>query len=119
MKLRGAAAAAALLLVACSHAQAWRATGETVVALGESYVATGEAMDALLDRGLISVESYRTWAAFCSYWRPAYDEAFRQWLNGDATAQQRAAGVLSLLAAELAVWTARSARPEPQDGGAP
>jgi len=112
-----------LALGSCTHAQAWRASGETVIALGETFAATGQAMDAMLDRGLVSVQTYRTWAAFCAYWKPAYDEAFKQWANGDATAQQRVAGVLTLLSAELAVWTARSASPEVQpeakDGGAP
>lgn len=104
-------------LQSCTHTQVWRASGETITALGETYAATGQAFDALLDRKLISVETYRTWAAFCDYWKPAYDEAFKQWLNGDAAAQERVAGVLSLLSAELAVWTARSA--QPPDGGAP
>lgn len=110
------------LLNGCTHGQVWKATGVTVTALGETFAATGQAMDELEAKGLVSKQTYRTWAAFCDYWKPAYDEAFKQWLNGDASAQQRAAGVLSLLSAELAVWTARSAQPEAQpavDGGAP
>lgn len=101
--------ATALLLItslACTHAQGWVATGESLSVLGQSFAATGKLMDSALDAKAVTVEQYRRWAAFSHFFKPTYDVACDRWLHADDDASEHAAAVLAALAAELAGWTA-------------
>lgn len=104
--MRRRAALALLLLVACTHQQAYVASGETLAQLGPAFKTTGLAMDAALDAHLVTPEQYRRWAAFAKYFKPTFDLACARWLSEDATASQHATAVLTALGAELATWTA-------------
>lgn len=97
---------AVVLFAACTHTQAYVATGESLVTLGETFVATGHLMDSALDKGAVTPEQYRRWAAFAHYFKPTYDVAADRWLHSDDTAAQHAAAVLAALSAELAGWVA-------------
>lgn len=102
-------AIAATLLGAthCAHEKAWRVTGEGLVTLQATYIATGKAIDAAHDKGLMTDAEYRKWAAFARYFAPTYDIAADRWLHGDDTATEHAAAVLAALSAELATWAAK------------
>lgn len=92
--------------IACTHTQVWVASGESLVVLGESFVATGHAMDAALDAKTVDEATYRRWAAFARYFKPAYETAADRWLHSDDSASKHAAAVLASLSAELAEWAA-------------
>lgn len=104
---------ALLALAACTHEQAWVASGESIAALGTTYDTTGKLMDRALDEKLIDEATYRRWVAFCHYYRPLYDAARDRWLHSDDTAAEHAAAVLTALAAEVTQWGAVAA------GGSP
>jgi len=103
----GAGFAALLFLASCAHEKAWRVTGEGLVTLQATYIATGRAIDAAHDKGLMTDAEYRKWAAFARYFAPTYDIAADRWLHGDDTATEHAAAVLAALSAELATWAAK------------
>jgi hypothetical protein len=93
-----------LLLLACTHQQAWVASGESIAAIGSTYDAVGAQMDRALDTKRIDEATYRRWAAFCHYYRPLYDTARDRWLHSDDPAAEHAAAVLAALSAELTQW---------------
>lgn len=95
-----------LLLLACSHTQIWVATGESLVALSDTFAATAQLMNAALDAKVVTPEQYQRWASFAAYFKTTYDLAADRWLHADATASEHAAVVLSTLSAELAEWNA-------------
>lgn len=103
---------ALLLFAACTHTQAWRASGESIDALGQTFLATGHALDAAYDAKLLPEAQYERWRAFARYAKPLYDTASDRWLHADDTASAHAAAVLAALSAELAGFTAMA-------GGAP
>ena len=97
---------------ACTHQQAWVASGETIAAIGTTFDTVGARMDAALDAKRIDEATYRRWAAFCNYYRAVYDPARDRWLNSDDTAAEHAAAVLAALSAEIAQWgTVAGGRP--------
>lgn len=106
---RNARLAAVLALscaMACTHAQAWVASGESLDALGKTFLATGQALDAAYDAHLVTEAQYGRWRAFVGYFKPTYDLAADRWLHGDDSAAEHAAAVLAALSAELAGFTA-------------
>lgn len=103
---RLAAVVALSCAIACTHAQAWQASGENLDALGRTFLATGAALDAAYDAHLVSEAQYSRWRAFVGYFKPTYDLAADRWLHGDDTAAEHAAAVLAALSAELAGFAA-------------
>ena len=97
-----------IVLAACTHAQAWRASGESIDALGRTFLETGRALDAAYDAKLVTEQQYDRWRAFVAYWQPVYDLAADRWLHGDDTASEHAAAVLAALSAELATFAVSS-----------
>ena len=97
-------------VAACSHEKAWRVTGESLAGLGNTFADTGRAMDAAHEAKRIDDATYRRWAAFAHHFKALYDTTADRWLHGDETASEHAAVVLAALSAELAKWTAESAR---------
>lgn len=95
---------ALLALAACSHTQAYVATGESIDALGQTFVATGHALDAAYDAHRVSEAQYDRWRAFVKFFKPTYDMAADRWLHADETASEHAAAVLAALSAELATF---------------
>lgn len=93
-----------LTLAACTHAQAWVATGESIDALGKTFLATGRALDAAYDAHQLSEAQYSKWRAFVKYFKPTYDVAADRWLHADDTAGEHAGAVLAALSAELATF---------------
>jgi hypothetical protein len=91
-------------LVACSHTQAWQASGEGIDALGKTFIATGQALDAAYDAHHVAEAQYAKWRAFVAFFKPTYDLAADRWLHGDDTAAEHAAVVLAALSAELATF---------------
>lgn len=101
-----AALAAIATISACTHSQAWSASGEAIAALGQTFVATGHAMDAAYDAHTVTPEQYRRWAAFAHHFKALYDTTADRWLHADDSAAEHAAAVLAALSAELAEFTA-------------
>lgn len=99
--------------VSCSHAQAYVATGESIDALGKTFLVTGQALDAAYDAHQVSEAQYERWRAFVKYFKPVYDGAADRWLHGDDTAARHAAAVLAALSAELAGYTALTSTGDP------
>lgn len=93
----------------CAHEKAWQVTGESLVTLGDTFVATAGLMDAALDSKAVTVEQYRRWATFVKYFKPIYLQASERWQHDGDTAAQHAAAVLGALAAELAEFSAMAA----------
>lgn len=88
----------------CSHAKAWQVSGESIDALGRTFLTTGQVLDAAYDAHQVSEAQYEKWRAFVRYFKPVFDTASDRWLHGDDTAAQHAAAVLAALAAELATF---------------
>lgn len=95
----------ATLLKSCTTAQAFVASGESLTALGETFAATGKAMDAALDAKLVTVEQYRDWATFAKRFKAVYPVACDTWKAAiavnDATAAQHAGAIVASLSADL------------------
>lgn len=90
--------------ISCSHTQAYVASGESIDALGKTFLATGAALDAAYDKHLVTEQQYDRWRAFVKYFKPTYDMAADRWLHADETASEHAAAVLAALYAELATF---------------
>ena len=101
----------ALMLVACSHAQAWRVSGESIDAMGKTFLATGSALDAAYSAGKVTDAQYDRWRAFVKYFKPTYDVAADRWLHADDSAAEHAGAVLASLATELAAFSAMTGAP--------
>lgn len=54
-------------------------TGETLDAVGQQFVRTGQLYNRLLDEKLISEEQYREWARFAKRFQVAYPVAVDLW----------------------------------------
>lgn len=99
-----------LALASCAHGKAWQATGESIDALGQTFLLTAKAVDTAYDAKHLSEAEYARWRTFVRYFKPTYDMAADRWLHGDDTATEHAAVVLAALAAELATFTAMGAK---------
>lgn len=86
----------------CQHTQAWAVSGESIDALGKTFLVTGQALDAAYDARQVTELQYEKWRAFVKYFKPTYDVAADRWLHGDDSAAEHAAAVLAALSAELA-----------------
>ena len=102
-----AAIALCATFAACTHTQAWRASGESIDALGQTFLLTAQTVDAAYDAKHLSEAEYARWRAFVAYFKPVFDTASERWLHGDDTASEHAAAVLAALSAELATWAAK------------
>lgn len=100
-------AAAGTLAASCTHTAAWRASGESIDALGQTFLLTAQAVDTAYDAKRLSEAEYARWRAFVAYFKPTFDLAADRWLHGDETASEHAAAVLAALSAELATWAAK------------
>lgn len=98
--------AGAAQLNACTHTQAWVASGESIDALGKTFLATGQALDQAYDAHLVTEAQYARWRAFVPYFKATYDVAADRWLHADDSAAEHAAAVLAALSAELAAFAA-------------
>lgn len=95
----------ALLLVACSSSTAFIVSGESLDTAGKSFVAVGQAYNQALDAKTITVEQYRTWAAFARKFQTAYPPAVQLWRSAvavnDAALQHDSAALVTSLVSEL------------------
>lgn len=101
------------LPVACSHTQAWAVSGESIDALGKTFLATGAALDAAYDARQVTELQYERWRAFVPYFKSTYDVAADRWLHGDDSAAEHAGAVLAALSAELAGFAALASKGGP------
>jgi hypothetical protein len=112
--VRALALSSVLLLAACTHQQAMLATGESFVALGETFATTAGLMDIALEQGLVSPDEYRTWATFVRHFKlvyvPAADLYAAALSAGDTDAAGHAAAVLAELSAGLSRFAPLAAR---------
>jgi len=104
--------ALAAITASCTHNQAWVASGESIDALGKTFLATGRALDAAYDAKKVPEVEYAKWRAFAAYFKSAHYLASDRWLHGDDTAAEHAAAVLAALSAELATF-AQSGKESP------
>ena len=108
--MRRALPLALLLFVACAHTQVWRVSGEGLVTLSQTFLATGAALDEAYRAGKMTEAQYDRWRAFVRYFKPTYDVASDRWLHADQTAAEHAAAVLASLAAGLATFSLPEAK---------
>lgn len=94
----------ALVVASCAHTQAWHVSGESIDALGKTFLATGQALDAAYSAGRVTEAQYDKWRAFVPYFKATYDVAADRWLHADDTAAEHAGAVLVALSAELATF---------------
>jgi hypothetical protein len=109
----------ALALAACTASQAYRVTGESLVAMGNEFAVTAETMNRGLDAHSVSPEQYDAWRAFALRFKALYPRAcdtYRDALEkSDAVKRDGAAALLSSLSFEMQAWQLTYAA----DGGAP
>lgn len=110
-----------VLCVACTASQAYVATGEGLVTLGNEFVVTAEAMNAGIDAHRVTEQQYDAWRAFALRFKAVYPGACRLYRTAldksDHSQRDQAAALLTGLSAELAIWSANAA--SSRDGGAP
>jgi hypothetical protein len=96
-----------LFLCACS-AQPLIVTGESFKALGATFIATADAMDAGLDAKTVTPAQYKVWADFGRRFQASYGPAVDLWqlarINGDPALEREATVILVRLAGELAAF---------------
>jgi hypothetical protein len=68
-----------LLVAACRSSAGYVVTGESLDALGQSFVKVGEAYNKGLDAKSVTSEQYRTWASFAKKFQTAYPPAVQMW----------------------------------------
>lgn len=113
---------------ACTHEKALIVSGEGLDAVGVQFVATGDAMNATLDRQGLNAETcaaaapsspagatcatYRKWAAFARKFKPAYASAVGVWKAAEASQDEellaQAGAIVASLGAELATFARSS-----------
>lgn len=91
----------------CAHVEPLLVSGETLEGLGNSYVATTEAMNvACGPDGGASAETCTRWASFAWKFHEAYPPAVQLWVvaahSSDTALQRQADVVVRQLAGELA-----------------
>lgn len=105
-----ALAVSILLFSACTTTQALTVSGESIAAIGETFVATGHLMDAALDAKSVTPEQYRQWSTFAKRFKAVFPLAADAWKAAvavnDGTAAQHAAAILSDLSSDLASFGA-------------
>jgi hypothetical protein len=96
-----------LLLCACSGNHLI-VSGESFKALGATFIATADVMDAGLDAKTVTPEQYKEWSAFGRRFQASYGPAVDLWqlarLNGDPALEREATVILVRLAGELAAF---------------
>lgn len=99
----------ALMLQACSSCSPTTRlviTGESLIGLGDQFVATSQLMDIGLDAKTITKEQYKTWSTFGKRFQQVYPVAVQLWDSsravGDTVTEGHAAEILTTLTAELA-----------------
>ena len=90
-----------LTVQACTHEKALVVSGETLVVLGEQFVATGAAMNKALDDKAITPEAYRTWATFAKKFKAAYPLARDLWKTAEETKDERLMAQVGAIVAQL------------------
>lgn len=98
------------LLPSCAGDKALIVSGESLVTLADQFVGTAAAMDAALDSGAITPETYKAWAAFGRKFQAAYPLATNLWRvaadTKDEKLRTQVVAVVAQLAADLAGYAA-------------
>jgi hypothetical protein len=95
-----------LLLAACATSTGFIVSGESLDAVGKSFVAVGQAYNRELDAQRISVDQYRSWSAFAKKFQAAYPSAVQLWKSSiavnDAALTKKSDEIIVSLVTELA-----------------
>lgn len=110
-----------LMLVACKHVDPYIATGESLKALGQDFIAAGAAMNDLATSHAITPEQYTTWARFATKFKPSYALAVRTWTFATSEKdKQDVQDIIIDLSGQLASFTPLLVQlVGPYDGGTP
>lgn len=108
MKLLLLALCFALVLPSCAGDKALLITGDSLVTVADTFVATAAAMDAALEAKTVTPAAYRDWAAFGRKFQAAYPLAKNLWSTAadhhDEKLQAQASAVVAQLAADLGAY---------------
>lgn len=100
----------ALILPSCAGDKVLIVTGETLVTLADTFVATATAMDAALEAKTITPAAYRDWAAFGRKFQAAYPLAKNLWRTAadhhDDKLQAQASAMVAQMALDLGAYAA-------------
>jgi len=95
----------ALLIVGCANPLLQ--SGETLEAIGQQFLQTGQLYDGLLDQGLITKDQYKPWATFATHFKFAYPQAVATWraakAANDRESVDKAAEVILALKNQLTI----------------
>lgn len=105
----GVILALAVLLSGCAgYTATVIGTGEVLDSIGKQFVQTGKTYDTLLDKGYISPQEYRAWAAFVPKFQLAYGRAVDMWNVAERSRGVEGKGDLKALVdnlkSELLFW---------------
>lgn len=96
----------ALLVAACASSTGYVVTGESLDALGKTFVTVGQAYNKGLDAKTVTVEQYRTWAEYAKKFQQAYPAAVQLWKSSvavnDAALTKQSSAIVTGLVTELA-----------------
>lgn len=94
-----------LSLMACSHAQAFIVSGESLNTVGQEFLGMADYMDAAAKDGKVTKEQYDKWAAFGLKFVNAFPAAVHLWrlsvMLDDSEMRAKSVEVIMLLIPEL------------------
>jgi len=98
------------LLPACTSDKGFLISGESLNALGQTFVVTGQAMNQMLDAKQVTPEQYKAWATFALNFQSVYPSCVQTWkdavLANDLAREQRVTQAIIVLAGSLGQWVA-------------
>ncbi len=110
MKVLALGLCLALVLPGCAEDKALIITGESLVSLGDQFVATAAAMDTALDAKAITPATYEKWKSFGLKFQQAYPLATELWRvasdSHDAKLEAQVIALVSQLALDLGAFAA-------------
>jgi len=100
----------AFALAGCTSLKPGLLTGQGILAMGQTFVDTGEAYNQLHDQGIISDEEYREWARFARQFKAAYPplvnvyKVYAADAIGDPDLEYQVANLLTSINRELLIY---------------
>ncbi len=87
-------------LTACATPKATLITGETILAMGQTFVDVGNAYNQLHDQGIVSDEEYRDWAKFAKQFQATYRplvNLYKTYATGEVEDKAKEAQIVAML----------------------
>jgi hypothetical protein len=93
------------LALSCASTTPFVVTGESLDYVGNQFADTAKLMDAALEKGTVSVETYRGWATFVRKFQLLYPVSLQAWESSrrmnDVAKTQQTLAIITQLVQEL------------------